>query len=52
MLKTRYLACLMSLNLCPSEHKPFLLLSSMDLADRRPCLQVLFCMFGCVVEAK
>ena len=35
MLKTRYLAGLKSLNLCPSELKPFLLLSSMGPADRR-----------------
>ena len=32
MLKTRYLAGLKSLNLCPSELKLFLLLSSMGLA--------------------
>ena len=53
MLETRYLAGLKSLNLCPSERKPFLSLSSMGPGlPMRPCLKVLFCVFGCVLEAK
>ena len=53
MLETRYLAGLKSLNLCPSELKPFLLLSSMGPGrPMHPCFKVLFCVFGCALEEK